>query len=87
MRLTLGPSNNVKVVALMDDRMNNKLATFGSKGHRGISMKIRFECPNCHKTWTSLYGNTQWYYKLEIYRSRRGRILGCTLSFKVHTYA
>ena len=49
-------------------------------------MKIRFECTRCSREWSSAYGNTQWYYKLDVRRGPRGGISSCTLSFKVHTY-
>ena len=49
-------------------------------------MKIRFDCPKCHKTWSSECGNTQWFYKLVEKQNATGRITGCALFFKVHTY-
>ena len=49
-------------------------------------MKIKFECPNCKRSWSSLYGNTQWYYKLDVQRDSSYHVTGCTLYFKVHTY-
>ena len=49
-------------------------------------MKIKFDCPKCHREWTSAYGNTQWFYKLDEKTKETGGFLGCALFFKVHTY-
>ena len=76
---------------LKDDSMNSQLKQFktssGKNNERlGIGMKIKFECPKCHKTWSSAYGNTQWFYKLDIRRKKTGGLIGCALFLKVHTY-
>ena len=81
MRLTLGPDKDVKIVALFDNRMNDSL-----DGSCTIKQKIKFECPTCKKEWSSACGVTQWFYKLQILKDRRGSVLGCTLFFKVHAY-
>ena len=49
-------------------------------------MKIKYECPRCKNEWTSGYGNTQWYFKLEKRCKPTGGIIGYALYFKVHTY-
>ena len=49
-------------------------------------MKIRFECPNCHRSWSSANGVTMWFYKLDVHKDRAGKVLGCSLYYKVHTY-
>ena len=87
LRETLGGSKKVSVHPLMHDRMNDQLQTFKSKnGKNGMNMKIKFECARCSRTWSSSYGNTQWYYKLDVHRDSAGQVLGCSLYFKVHTY-
>ena len=86
LRETVGYGKSVNVTPLHDDRMNSQLETFkGKNGKPGINMKTKFECTTCHREWSSMYGNTQWYYKLEILRSGE-KITGCKLFFKVHTY-
>ena len=46
-------------------------------------MKIKLKCIECKKTWASVYGNTQWYYKIQTSKET-GK---STIYFKVHTYA
>ena len=58
----VGRSKKCKVTALTDDSMNNELIQLklnkGKKAKKGIGMKIKFECPQCLRDWTSEYGNT-----------------------------
>ena len=86
LRTTVGGNVPCTVRTLDHDRMNDQLATFKVGNRKGINMKIRFECTRCSREWSSAYGNTQWYYKLDVRRGQRGGISSCTLSFKVHTY-
>ena len=88
MRTTVGQSRTCAVRALVGNEMVNELKTFkNKKGKPGMPMKIRFDCPTCGRSWSSGFGNTQWYYKLDVRKSQTGGLLGCTLKFKVHTYA
>ena len=57
----VGQNKKCSVTALTDDSMNEELIQLGKqKGKKrgGISMKIKFDCPKCHREWTSAYGNT-----------------------------
>ena len=77
----LGPKKRVQVHTVKHDRMNDRLNL-----SKTIGMKTRFECTRCFRSWSSACGVTQWYYKLDVHRSRAGHILGCSLYYKVFSY-